>query len=783
MPFAGMSEADRLKHEDELRKKMEETAAHLRDLILAQPPRDLISYLWHGLLRHQSGEPKKKGKKESAKESAILPIELEQAQFLLEYVHATLATTNTEEPKSLNEAQMKELVKVGQSLWMLSMQYCMISSAGTEGGPFGDKTADVEFRAKSNWCMIRGHRYQTLEGEFYGAALAPHDAALKEVYGIGAGEIAVEIQKISDSMRLGHMYAYQAMANFMKGVAKIAEEKGCGPEDAMKFWLEANPNGKNKAGDIFHELFHADTGNLSKHTKLPAALLEDLAYERGGNTDFFAAGALAGTPLRSLPARIKPLIKLGTDYLAVDPTFVRDVSYRAILFHLLRRNPAYKQEFEARQKEFSETAFTNILAEQTHGAKVFREVYYKDPQTGEWVENDTLILLGDVLTLVEAKAGANATIASPALDFARHVRDVKELVTNAYAQCNRFFKYLASQTEVPIYQLQSGKHVEVTKIRMSDYRLMVPIGLTVESFSPFSAMCKSLPDIKPILGKYPFISISIDDSLVLNRSLPTAGEFFHYLSVRQAVAGIEEAHLYDEMDHVGSYISKNRFDMDLREQLEGKEATLLMWDGFCKPVDEYFGSLDWEKEPPPSQKRHPEVDKLLGALRETNEAGWLEADHRIRDLSGDAQDNLGDMLGKLRETLSKHSYRWFLIGEDPLFFWVQRVGVIADFGTIKAKAKAAAISVKASKIVAVLMFAEADGSITRATQVPVEVPGEGAPEYAALQTDAAAMADRQFNLPAKKKEPPKKLPRQNQPCWCGSERKYKNCHGKSWGKH
>src|SRR5690625_6400240 len=55
-------------------------------------------------------------------------------------------------------------------------------------------------------------------------------------------------------------------------------------------------------------------------------------------TEFFAEGDFAGTPYRTLPARKKPLIKLGSDYFAVDPCFTRDAGYRALLFNLDRKS-------------------------------------------------------------------------------------------------------------------------------------------------------------------------------------------------------------------------------------------------------------------------------------------------------------------------------------------------------------------------------------------------------------------------------------------------------------
>lgn len=205
---------------------------------------------------------------------------------------------------------------------------------------------------------------------------------------------------------------------------------------------------------------------------------------------------------------------------------MRDAGYRALLHNLLQRKPEYKKEFEERQKTMSEGAFYDILRAQFPTANVYQEIYYKDPETNQWSENDTLILMDDVLFLIEAKAGAAATIASPATDFKRHAQSVQDLVIKAYKQCERFFNYLNSADEVVIYHLVSGKHRECGRIKASNYRVMLPIGLTVESFSPFSSFCKQLPQITPLLGKYGFVSMSIDDLFVLKRFLPSLGSFY-----------------------------------------------------------------------------------------------------------------------------------------------------------------------------------------------------------------------------------------------------------------
>jgi hypothetical protein len=65
--------------------------------------------------------------------------------------------------------------------------------------------------------LIRGHRYQVLEREFFQFVLAPHEAALQKVYGVGAEAIAKGIQSIADSFRGGYGDAMEKMQAHRRG--------------------------------------------------------------------------------------------------------------------------------------------------------------------------------------------------------------------------------------------------------------------------------------------------------------------------------------------------------------------------------------------------------------------------------------------------------------------------------------------------------------------------------------------------------------------------------------
>lgn len=126
-------------------------------------------------------------------------------------------------------------------------------------------------------------------------------------------------------------------------------------------------------------------------------------------------------------------------------------------------------------------------------------MYYR--RNGKGFENDTLVMLDGVLAVIEAKSDAAATIASAAESFERHARAVRDLVVKAYDQCQRFIEYLASADEVPIYEFKDGRYDEVARIRLADYWLVLPIGLTVESYSPFFHWQQTADRDKPHFGQ------------------------------------------------------------------------------------------------------------------------------------------------------------------------------------------------------------------------------------------------------------------------------------------
>jgi len=737
-----------LKAAENMRACMEVESLRVRDLILAQPPMELLGYLWAQFHMVVLAELRQKDEDEYRPNKDLI----QKFQFALEYVHAVWSSTADllDAKTRLDEAKAGQLFEALDELKNSTMGYCMASSAANIESEGSRQSAETEFHAKTSWVLIRGNRYQVLEEEFFNFILQPHDQALLKAYGMDSSAIAKGIQALANSMRTGFSDAIQKVFDGMEKTYASMEGTDGDLVAAIEKAKEMDENFAANMSGAMHDILYGGICNMAQHTKLSTPLLEDLSYEPGGNTEFFADGEFKGTPMRTLPALIRPGIKLKDDYYITDGQFARDAAYRAIQRGLIARLPEYREEWNERQKVVTEESYPKIFAKQLSSAQKFVGVYFKDPKTGEWVETDLAMIFPDVLLVVEAKAGVQA-MHSPATNFKSHERAIRNLIIKAYEQCRRFIEYLASAPEVPIFNLVNGEYVEVEKLRQRSFRLILPIGLTVEAFTPFSAMCKELSEIEPILGKHPFVSMSVDDLFVLNRFLPTTGELLHYLEVRQGAAGIKRAMIFDEIEHLGAYIADNRFDTHIKKQLE--EADMVTWDSFGDVVDKYFEGRTWETQPPPSQNYPDELKKTLAALDKYRPAGWLAVDAFIRNLGGPGRNDLARFMAELKLTLARFPARRLLYGvEDPLQVWVCRAGSEPSPATVQYQGQVGSLFSKGAIVRVLILSHNPKLEIVGAQCTMVGPPSILQVNYPELHQEAERQRGRLISLKDKDKK-------------------------------
>jgi hypothetical protein len=243
--------------------------------------------------------------------------------------------------------------------------------------------------------------------------------------------------------------------------------------------------------------------------------------------------------------------------------------------------------------------------------------------------------------------------------------------------------------------------------------------------------------------------MSEDDFFVLCRLLPTTGQLVHYLEVRQQVAGIPNALLFDEIDHLGAYISRNRFDQDIREQL--KEADRVTWDSFSDVVEKHFEGIDWETRPVPTQSFPEPLERMFRALDRVRPAVWLLLDGFLRDFDGDGRNNIARFMSELEPTLAEHPRRRFQLGEDaPIQIWLCREGAFPGTKEIQYQAEVGCLVVGASKMQVLMLGYEAVAQIGALACASFPAPSILRTDYGGLQAEAQRQRGRMRKLPRAK---------------------------------
>lgn len=736
-----MDDQDHSRLAGEALSELQRVCRDIRSLIKRRSPQAWIGALWMQILGSLIG------RHDTERDGSGLPSvsrHEEAIRFAMEYVHATVSVDGIcDDPKPLGETEVHELVGLCSRAIQLCFQYGLAAALrGEEGEVLNVKDQQLAFQILNNWVMIRGRRYQVLEEEFFSYALSPHDAALQKIYGITSAELAREIQKATHAPRVGLHEATTRMAALMNG---LADDVGSEPDmqAAVEELALRRPGLAEEVRSLSDDIFNGGLFNLSKHSAIPDGLLADLAYEPSENTEFSDESDVSGTPFKTLPARVKPLVRLGESFYCTDPNFIRDSSYRAIQRAILAREPGYREEWNKKQKEMSEAAFPDIMAEHLKGAKVFKDVYY--PLGGKrWAETDCVILLHDVLINIEAKAGSEA-LAAPAENLDNHIRSIEKLVVDAYKQSKRFIDYLYERPEAPLYKkISAGRYQEVARVKSGGLRKVFPIGLTVEAFTPFSASIKERGDITPIQNKYAFMSMSIDDILVTRRILGGTGELLHYLDVRQGLASIENVTLFDEMDHLGAYISQNRFDQGVQMMLEKNGVDFIAVDGMDEDViAPYFSNPDWPNCAKPAQRYPGNVLLLLGALeRDGSELCW-EADSFIRDLSVEGRTYLDQCLSRVLSAVRVQPFSYFVLGGDALgFFGISRAADLVGRHFLRRKAEIAAIALEVPRMRQFEVLLDGNGAISSARMIWTPRPSVLRKDYGALLNEAGQMKEK-----------------------------------------
>ena len=282
---------------------------------------------------------------------------------------------------------------------------------------------------------VRGNRYQVFELEPLKKLLPPHNAVLRELFGVSSNDIIHGLEKLQHSLSQGYADAMMELAKEYDRFV-VATVKGVCPEEAIK-------SRASYATEIMDRLHGSGLIDVKSITGWDTRFIEVLSYQLGECHSFRDESDFSGWPIVEQPVMRRPFIKIDGTVYAFLYYAIFDNIYRNIQKTVARLKPEYAESWKNKQAKVSEEMVASLFNSLLPGAEVHIGNYYPiNTSTKKMNENDIIIIYMNHLFIIEVKAGSFPST-PPITDFEAHIRAYQTLVEKADSQCSRTLSYIS----------------------------------------------------------------------------------------------------------------------------------------------------------------------------------------------------------------------------------------------------------------------------------------------------------------------------------------------------
>lgn len=195
--------------------------------------------------------------------------------------------------------------------------------------------------------------------------------------------------------------------------------------------------------------------------------------------------------------------------------------------------------------------------------------------------------------------------------------------------------------------------------------------------------------------------------------------------------------LYDEMDHLGAYISQNRVERRIQQMMLDDKVDAVWMEGMDEIIGKYFADPDWPETEIPAQTYPKKTQELLNALERSHFPRWVEADNFIRDLSGDGRSQFEDHFNAAFPILRERPTTFFAHGGEVVaMFGLMRSDTLELREVLMKKAEAFALAFETNKIRLFQLGVRPNREILSARMVWVSAPAAIRNDYGTIVEDA-----------------------------------------------
>lgn len=673
----------------------------------------------------------------------------------------------------------EELIEIGRPLKMAR-------AMGTLGGD-GHEDAVERFQLESKlYEDLRGKRYQALEEPYLRYLVEGQDSLIREIYGVGGGEVVDGAVALMDSLVKGWQSAMEEAASLCNELDALDQED---QEVMERFQRRIDESG------LPERLQGQGLFDVKTVTGWPDSLIDDLTL------DAFSGPEAAGvrfedlSPVEALPIRKRPFIRIdGKPYCFCYANYL-DNFYRA-LYDAARRRYALQHPRDARsfgnrwneaQAKASEHAVADLFGRLLPGAVVVRNSYH--PLSGtvfnrkRYGESDIVIRYEDVLLSVEVKGGSYCPT-DPIDDPEGHVRSMKDLIEKAAKQAQSTVDYVkrCSGSTCRLYDKDSSVLYEFDP---ADINLFFKVCITVDDVNEFATKIEKTGVVDVPEGT---IALSIDDLLVYERYFDNPLVFLHFLLERRRAANNPSVRLNDELDHLGYYSWTNCYSehisRETEEMAEGGQANVaIVPEGLRDRFNDWFqGLYTGENYPKPVPESPAAFDKIIAALFELCDSPCRRRTAcSLLDLGSDTRESIAASIrarmSSLRAVPANSMIEIPAASDDDvaISLFVSSPSFDCDWDTCRLKTISGMITKGEKERVAMLCTWSGPEEV-------VDCKIELLKEAEVTESERIASSSFDFGMRTMRQNAARTLAGRkvgrNEPCPCGSGKKFKRCCGR-----
>lgn len=435
---------------------------------------------------------------------------------------------------------------------------------------------------------------------------------------------------------------------------------------------------------------------------------------------------------------------------------------------LAKNDQKFYERYQKRRAQWLEETIMEYLSKVFPQQNIYRGLSYLDPDKtdGSHTELDGAILWGPFLVLVEAKA-KQFRLEAQLGDVGRLRTDLKENIEDAFEQARRAERYIA-KTDNPIFiEITTKRKLTIDK---SNIRRTYLLTISQHHMAGLATRLASLRDLLLFRdAEYP-IAMSIADLETVTEFCAGPDVLLHYIERRLEVQKASEDILADELDFFGAYLDTRLQPYRLWKR--EKQSVNAVWlSGWSEQFDAWMMYRRGELKSQPSIKLDVpgEIHEILAELRKRegdDAARWIA--FTLLDMSDSILNSIAKALQEIRTAqLTPGMFRRLTFQDDDTV-----ISIVASneqpetelYQRTQIRTVLEKYRRKAQKSIGFGIW-----PLNKLSPFESATWAEGEWQYD-KELEQALVFEPPY-LPA----PKQKLPGRNEPCICGSKKKFKYC--------